>query len=257
MKIDKTHLELIDVSKSFARKDKESTNTDAIVDISFSCESGDFVSIVGPSGCGKSTILRLIAGLILPSSGKVLMDNAEITSPSEERGIVFQNYSLFDFLTVRENIAFSFKIKRTKKENSKIIDEYINKIGLWEFRNAFPSMLSGGMRQRVALARTLVVKPKILLLDEPLSALDAITRMAMQDEILSMCNLNNCLSIMVTHDVEEAVYMSNKIVLMKPHPGRIDSVMDIDLGYKRDRESDKFIEYRNLILNKLFNNNKI
>ena len=252
-----TQLELINLSKAFLKKDKkDNSSTDAIKDITFSCHSGEFVSIVGPSGCGKSTILRLIAGLIFPTSGKVLMDNAIITGPSKERGMVFQEYSLFEFLTVRGNIEFSFKLKGNVKENKDMIDEYINKVGLWEFRDAFPSTLSGGMRQRVALLRTLITNPKILLLDEPLSALDAITRMGMQDEILSMCKFNNCLSIMVTHDVEEAVYMSSKVVLLKPHPGRMDSIIDIDIPMdNRNRESNEFIDYRNIILDKLFLNN--
>lgn len=241
-------LKLNSVSKSFPKIDTD-TITNAISDISITLTDGEFVSLVGPSGCGKSTILRLISGLILPTSGEIELNGKTIDKPNEKIAMVFQKPTLFPWLTVRDNIAFGPKLK--KEVNDIKINDMIELIGLKEFANDYPHQLSGGMSQRVALARAIINEPEILLLDEPLGALDAFTRMKMQDEILSIWSRKKQLATMVTHDIEEAVYMSTKVVVIDKNPGRIKEVIDIDLGVNRDRSSVKFVEYRNRILNLL------
>lgn len=241
-------LKLNNVSKSFPKIDTD-TITNAISDISLTLTDGEFVSLVGPSGCGKSTILRLISGLILPTSGEIELNGKTIDKPNEKIAMVFQKPTLFPWLTVRDNIAFGPKLK--KEANDIKINDMIELIGLKEFANDYPHQLSGGMSQRVALARAIINEPEILLLDEPLGALDAFTRMKMQDEILSIWSRKKQLATMVTHDIEEAVYMSTKVVVIDKNPGRIKEVIDIDLGVNRDRSSVKFVEYRNRILNLL------
>ncbi|MBP3588806.1 MAG: ABC transporter ATP-binding protein, partial [Clostridia bacterium] len=193
-------LRLEQVSKSFAKVETDGV-THALNRINLQMESGEFISLVGPSGCGKSTILRLVAGLIGPTTGKVTVDGQEIGGPSPQRGMVFQKPTLFPWLTVEKNIAFSLKIQGKLQENQEKIDRMLRVIGLEAFRNDYPGQLSGGMAQRVALARSLINQPEILLLDEPLGALDAFTRMNMQDEILSMWRERRQLAVMVTHDV--------------------------------------------------------
>lgn len=241
-------LKLNNVSKSFPKIDTD-TITNAISDISITLTDGEFVSLVGPSGCGKSTILRLISSLILPTSGEIVLNGKKIDKPNEKIAMVFQKPTLFPWLTVRDNIAFGAKLK--KEVNDIKINDMIDLIGLKEFANDYPHQLSGGMAQRVALARAIINEPEILLLDEPLGALDAFTRMKMQSEILSIWSRKKQLAIMVTHDIEEAVYMSTKIIVIDKNPGRIKEVIDIDLGVNRDRSSVKFVEYRNRILNLL------
>ena len=241
-------LKLNNVSKSFPKIDTD-TITNAISDISITLTDGEFVSLVGPSGCGKSTILRLISGLILPTSGEIELNGKTIDKPNEKIAMVFQKPTLFPWLTVRDNIAFGLKLK--KEVNDIKINDMIELIGLKEFANDYPHQLSGGMSQRVALARAIINEPEILLLDEPLGALDAFTRMKMQDEILSIWSRKKQLATMVTHDIEEAVYMSTKVVVIDKNPGKIKEVIDIDLGVNRDRSSVKFVEYRNRILNLL------
>lgn len=187
---------------------------------------------------------QLISGLIKPSQGEILLDKEIIDKPSSRKGMVFQKPTLFPWLSVGENVGFSGSLKNEEK-----IDIMLKKVGLSEFKNSYPKELSGGMAQRVSLIRTMISKPEIFLLDEPLGSLDAFTRMNMQDEILNLWQEIKNLMIMVTHDVEEAVYMSTKIIIMEPRPGRVKEVVDINLDYPRDRTSDKFIEYRNKILN--------
>ena len=240
-------LELKNVSKVF-EKIEEDEKTHALKNIDLSIDNNEFVSIVGPSGCGKSTMLRLISGLIRPSQGKILLDGREIEKPSSKKGMVFQKPTLFPWLTVGENVGFSGSLKNEEKINQKEIDLMLEKVGLSEFKNSFPKQLSGGMAQRVSLIRTMIARPEVFLLDEPLGSLDAFTRMNMQDEILNLWQEIKNLMIMVTHDVEEAVYMSSKVIIMEPRPGRVKEIVDIDLPYPRDRTSDKFINYRNKIL---------
>ncbi len=243
-------LELKNVSKVF-EKIEEDEKTHALKNIDLSIDNNEFVSIVGPSGCGKSTMLRLISGLIRPSQGKILLDNQEIEKTSSKKGMVFQKPTLFPWLTVGENVGFSGSLKNEEKIDEKEIDLMLEKVGLSEFKNSFPKQLSGGMAQRVSLIRTMIARPEVFLLDEPLGSLDAFTRMNMQDEILNLWQEIKNLMIMVTHDVEEAVYMSSKVIIMEPRPGRVKEIVDIDLDYPRDRTSDKFINYRNKILKTL------
>ena len=243
-------LEFNNVSKSFIRSDSNSI-TNALDDINFEIHDGEFVSIVGPSGCGKSTILRLIAGLIFPTTGEILLDDKEIVGPSSERGMVFQKSTLFPWLTVGENVGFSGELKNKEKISQETIENMLNKVGLFDFKNSYPSNLSGGMAQRVSLIRTLINKPEVLLLDEPLGALDAFTRMNMQDEILKLWNEEKNMTIMVTHDVDEAVYMSTKVIVMEPRPGRVKKIVPIDLEYPRKRTSKEFTDYRNELLETL------
>lgn len=243
-------LTLENVSKVFAKVESDEV-THALQDVSVTMKSGEFVSLVGPSGCGKSTILRLVAGLILPTLGRVTVDGAEVETPSPERGVVFQNPTLFPWLTVEKNIAFSLDVRGMKDGKAERVDQMIRMIGLERFRNDYPAQLSGGMAQRVALVRTLINEPEILLLDEPLGALDEFTRMNMQDEILNIWSQRKQLALMVTHSIDEAVYMGTRVLVMESNPGRIVADIRIDEDFPRDRSSASFVEYRNVILNRL------
>ena len=252
----KVILTLENVSKSFAKVESDEV-THALDNVSVTMESGEFISLVGPSGCGKSTILRLVAGLIVPTLGKVTVNGEEIDGPSPNRGMVFQKPTLFPWLTVENNIAFSLNVQGKLKGNEDKVQRMIDIIDLEKFRNDYPGQLSGGMAQRVALVRSLINQPEILLLDEPLGALDAFTRMHMQDEILSIWSESKQLALMVTHDVDEAIYMGTRVLVMDANPGRIIADIKIDESYPRDRSSASFVEYRNDILNKLhFGGNK-
>lgn len=246
----KVTLKLDNVSKSFAKIENDEV-THALNEVDLTLHSGEFVSLVGPSGCGKSTILRLIAGLIVPTTGTVSVDGKTVTKPSPERGMVFQKPTLFPWLTVEKNIAFSLRMQGKLNGNEDRVQRMLDVIGLEAFKDDYPDQLSGGMAQRVALVRSLINEPDILLLDEPLGALDAFTRMNMQDEILKIWYEKKQLAIMVTHDVDEAIYMGTRILVMDANPGRIVEDIHIDQTYPRDRSSASFVEYRNRILNRL------
>ena len=246
----KVTLELENVSKSFAKIETDEV-THALTSVTTTMESGEFISLVGPSGCGKSTMLRLIAGLITPTTGKLTVNGKEIEKPAPDRGMMFQKATLFPWLTVRDNIAFSLKMQGKLKGNEDKVENMIKVIGLENFREDYPAQLSGGMAQRVALVRSLINEPPILLLDEPLGALDAFTRMNMQDEILKIWQEKKQLAIMVTHDVDEAIYMGTRVLVMDAHPGRVIADIPIDLPFPRDRGSREFVKYRIDILNKL------
>ena len=243
-------LKLDGVSKSFAKVEADEV-THALNNVSLAMESGEFISLVGPSGCGKSTILRLVAGLITPTTGSVTVDGKEITGPAPDRGMVFQKPTLFPWLTVEKNIAFSLKMQGKLKDNEDKVDRMIRVIGLENFKDDYPGQLSGGMAQRVALVRSLINEPDILLLDEPLGALDAFTRMNMQDEILKIWRERKQLAIMVTHDVDEAIYMGTRVIVMDANPGRVLTDIKINDEFPRDRSSASFVAYRNEILNAL------
>ena len=252
----KVTLELKGVSKSFAKVETDEV-THALNNIDLTMQSGEFISLVGPSGCGKSTILRLVAGLIKPTKGTLTVDGEKIEGPAPSRGMVFQKPTLFPWLTVYDNIAFSLKRQKKYKGNEQKVEYMLDAIGLGKFRDDYPGQLSGGMAQRVALVRSLINEPDILLLDEPLGALDAFTRMSMQDEILKIWQEKGQLAIMVTHDVDEAIYMGTRCIVMDAHPGRVLADIKIDEPYPRDRSSEAFVKYRNDILNKLhFGGNK-
>lgn len=199
---------------------------------------GEFVSIVGASGCGKSTLLRLIVGLENDYQGEILLDGQRIAATSLERGIVFQDHRLFPWMTVRENIALALKNHRlSAAEKERLVAEHIALVNLQGFENAWPHQLSGGMAQRAAIARALVNKPKVLLLDEPLGALDALTRVHLQRELQRIWIQQRSTMIMVTHDVEEALYLGDRVIVLDSHPGRIKHEIRVDLPHPRDRAS--------------------
>jgi len=205
-----------------------------IQDINIEVAKNEFISIVGPSGCGKSTLLKLIAGLEEVTCGSIEICGKIITGPGSDRGMVFQSYTLFPWLTVAENIGFALKkSKLSKKSKKERILKYIAQIGLKEFKDAYPNQLSGGMRQRVAIARAMALKPKVLLMDEPFGALDAQTRMFMQELLLKIWDLNRTTVLFVTHDVEEAILLSDRIYVMTSSPGRIKKVLNVNLDRPR------------------------
>ncbi len=243
-------LRLERVSKSFARTDAADV-TNALQDISLEVRTGEFISIVGASGCGKSTILRLIAGLIMPTTGTLTLDGRPITGTAPERGMVFQKPTLFPWLTVEQNVSFSLRMTHNTEGMEEKVEKLVKMAGLDEFRTSYPHQLSGGMAQRVALIRTMINNPPVFLLDEPLGALDAFTRMNMQDELLGMWSGRRHMMLMVTHDVDEALYMGTRVVIMAPRPGRVREDLKIDLAYPRNRTSNKFMEYRKHVLEML------
>lgn len=239
------------VSKSFPVPEDPLTLRQALSNISFSIAPGELVSLVGPSGCGKSTLLRLIAGLDTPDSGELLVGQESINKPSAERGLVFQDPNLFPWLTVRRNIEAGLVARGVLREKRSEVGEFMRVVGLEAFSDAYPHHLSGGMAQRVALARALINHPKVLLLDEPLGALDAFTRMRMQEEVLRLWENRRTTMLLVTHDIDEAIYMSDRIMVMTQRPGRIDREIAINLVRPRDRTSDPFLSLRSQILEHL------
>jgi ABC-type nitrate/sulfonate/bicarbonate transport system ATPase subunit/flavin-dependent dehydrogenase len=244
-------LRILDIIKDFPSADDPQTRTLALDRISLSLAAGEFVALVGPSGCGKSTLLRLVAGLDLPASGELWVGNERISGPNAERGLVFQDPNLFPWLTVRRNIESGLVARGLLHSKRDEVDEFMRLVGLQHFANSFPHHLSGGMAQRAALARALINHPKIVLLDEPLGALDAFTRMRMQDEVLRLWEARNTTVLLVTHDIDEAIYMSDRIVILTPRPGRIERNIDITLPRPRDRNSPEFLRLRGAILEHL------
>ncbi len=194
----------------------------------------DFITVLGPSGCGKSTLLRIVAGLDEPTEGRVLLDGQPVRGPGADRGMVFQSYTLFPWLTVRENICFGLREKGMPlAQQTEIAQRFIGEVGLTGFEAHYPKQLSGGMQQRVALARALANDPKVLLLDEPFGALDNQTRALMQELLLSIWELHKKTVLFVTHDVDEAIFMANRCVVFSARPGRIKNELAIDLPYPR------------------------
>ena len=244
-------LSLHGIGKSFPSPDDPLSRHAALQSVSLSMTAGELVALIGPSGCGKSTLLRLIAGLDTPDSGELTIGGEPITGPSAERGLVFQDPNLFPWLTVRRNIEAGLVARHVLNEKRHEVDEFMRLVGLEAFANAFPHHLSGGMAQRVALARALVNHPKALLLDEPLGALDAFTRMKMQDEVLRLWEARRTTMVLVTHDIDEAIYMSDRILMMSQRPGRIERTIPIQLARPRDRSSSEFLRLRSEILEHL------
>lgn len=233
------------VTKIFGNRDEQVI---ALNNVDFEIPAGSFVSLIGPSGCGKTTLLRCIAGLETPTSGSISVDGTKVTKPGSDRGFAFQQANLFPWLTIRENIAFGLKARKIYKQRQTDVDEFIELVGLKGFENSYPHQISGGMNQRASLARALVGHPKILLLDEPLGALDAFTRMTMQDEILRLWKEHEMTMVMVTHDVDEAVYLSDYVVVMSPRPAKVEKIIKIDMTHPRARSQDVFLKYRTDIL---------
>jgi len=239
------------VRKTFPAPDNSGTRTLALAEVSLEVDAGNLVSVIGPSGCGKSTLLRLIAGLDIPDSGELKVGDESITGPAADRGLVFQDPNLFPWLTVRRNIQAGLVARGLLHKNRREADDLIRLVGLDAFADAYPHHLSGGMAQRVALARALINHPRVLLLDEPLGALDAFTRMRMQDEVLRLWQARRTTILLVTHDIDEAIYMSDRIVIMTPRPGRIERIIPVTLDRPRQRNSPEFLQLRGDILEML------
>lgn len=220
----------------------------AIDNVSFDIQQNEFVSIVGPSGCGKSTLLRMIAGLDEPSSGKIMLNDRILSGPGADRGMVFQGYTLFPWMTVEENIAFGLKLKKKPKaEIDEIVGKYLELIELTQFRKSYPKELSGGMKQRVAIARALANSPEVILMDEPFGALDPQTKASMQLLMREIWQVERPTVIFITHDIEEAVFLSKRVYVMSARPGRIKEEVPIYLPYKRTlelKDTQEFIELR-------------
>ena len=228
----------------------------ALEDINLSIRKGEFISLVGASGCGKSTLLRIIGGLETKTDGTVEYDGKEITGCSEARGMAFQESRLFPWLTVEKNILFGLpyneKKKLSKAEQKDKAAHYLELVGLADFSRAYPNQLSGGMQQRVSIARALIENPEILLLDEPFGALDALTRIHMQEEIQRIWQHEKKTMILVTHDIEEAVYLGDRIVVLSSRPGKVVQIRKVDLPRPRYRSSGEFVEIKRSIMKEFF-----
>ncbi|MDR9791819.1 MULTISPECIES: ABC transporter ATP-binding protein [Aeribacillus] len=227
----------------------------ALENVSLYVKNEEFVSILGPSGCGKSTILRILAGLEEPTSGSVQVSGEEVKGPSAKRGMVFQSYTLFPWLTVRENIEFGLKLKGMKqKERKEISDRYLELVGLERFADSYGKELSGGMKQRVAIARSLANNPEVLLMDEPFGALDAQTKQSMQQLLLDIWKKEKTTIVFITHDIDEALFLSQRIYVMEARPGRILEEIDADLQLFQDGELvdvEKFMNVKKHIISLL------
>jgi NitT/TauT family transport system ATP-binding protein len=236
------------VSRRFAHQGASFLALDRLsVDVA----DGEFVTLVGPSGCGKSTALAIAAGLIAPTGGEMIVDGRNVRGPGPERGVIFQQYALFPWLTVRQNVEFGLRIAgRRAAERRATAQRFIDLVGLSDFADALPKVLSGGMKQRCAIARAYAVDPTILLMDEPFGALDALTRVQMQDQLLDTWNRERRTVMFVTHDVDEAVYLANRVIVMAARPGRLAEIIPVNLPYPRSeaiRLSGAFAEIRNRV----------
>lgn len=247
-------LALQGVGKQFAVRGSSERFT-AIDDISIEVGAGEFLVLVGPSGSGKSTLLDLLGGLSTPSSGRILLDGAPISGPGLDRGVVFQQYALLPWRTARANIQFGLEAKGVpRKERKAIADHYLELVGLTGFGDRYPHELSGGMKQRVAIARSLAFDPEVLLMDEPFAALDAQTRESLQDELLRIWEATGKTILFITHGIDEAVYLGQRVAVLTSRPGRIKAVIDIDIARGGDidvRSSEQFREYRHQIWTEL------
>ncbi|KAF0219122.1 MAG: NitT/TauT family transport system ATP-binding [Geobacteraceae bacterium] len=223
----------------------------ALQEINLTIGEREFVSIVGSSGCGKSTLLRIIAGLENGYAGTVKLGDRRIAGPGLDRGMVFQEHRLIPWLTVEQNVAFGLN-GRAPGENERLVREHLELVGLSSFAKAHPHQLSGGMAQRVAIARALVNQPKLLLLDEPFGALDALTKIQMQQEILRIWEAERTTMVLVTHDIDEAIYLGDRVVIMSSRPGTVKKIMAVDLTRPRDRSSYEFIQIRKGIYAEFF-----
>jgi len=239
-------LEIDGINKTFYNDNKA---THVLDRIHFTLKEEEFVSIIGPSGCGKSTLLKIVAGLDMGYEGDVRLQGKKITGPSKEKGFIFQEHRLFPWATVEKNIAADLSLK--DKDVRKRVDEMISLVRLEGFEKAYPKQISGGMSQRVAIARALLRKPKVLLLDEPFGALDAFTRSHMQESLLDIWRENRTSMLLVTHDIDEAIFLSNRIIVMDAKPGKIKAIVPIDLPFPRNRMSSAFQELKSIVVNEL------
>lgn len=234
-------IDINNVSKSFMTKDKDFI---AVKDINLHVDDGEFICLLGPSGCGKTTLLRMIGGLETPESGEIYADGNLVEGPSKDRGFIFQQYSLFPWLNVLDNVTFGLNITENdkKEENIQAAERYLDRVGLSDFKYSYPHELSGGMKQRVAIVRSLLNHTPILLMDEPFSAVDMQNRHSLQEQLLGVWKRFNTTIVFVTHDVDEAVFLADKIVIMDKNPGRIQQIVEVDLPRIRKRDSKEFLE---------------
>lgn len=230
--------------------------TVALNGVSLDIKENEFICVVGPSGCGKSTLLNIIAGLLEPTSGSVSVDGKIVEGPGPERGVVFQQYALFPWLTVLKNVEFGLKLKGiTGEQATQEAMRYLKMVDLEQFANSYPKELSGGMKQRVAIARAYAVNPQVLLMDEPFGALDAQTRTQLQTELLETWEKERKTCFFITHDVDEAIILAQKVIIMSARPGRIKEIVDITIPYPRDQEtkmSPEFLELKNYIWSQVY-----
>ncbi|WP_186428612.1 ABC transporter ATP-binding protein [Clostridium sp. BSD9I1] len=241
-------IKINNVSKIYKNNNDKKSEFKSLDNVNLTIEKGEFICLLGPSGCGKSTLLNLIAGFDKPSAGEIFINGNEVKEPSPNYVTIFQNYGLLPWRSVKKNVELGLEAKKiSKEERSKIADEYIELVGLSKFSKHHPSQLSGGMQQRVAIARALAVDPEIIFMDEPFGALDAMTRMNMQDEISNIWDEKKKTIIFVTHDIEEAVFLADRIVIMTPGPGKIKSIINVPMGRKRDRTSEEFLKIRDKV----------
>ena len=241
-------LSIQNVNKSFT---VDGQKVDVLKDINLEVQEGEFIAIVGHSGCGKSTLLKIIAGLEKNDTGLVTVDGKEVNGPGMDRGMIFQEHRLFPWMSIEKNVQLGLK-GLSKEEKTKLSDQYLELVKLSEFKKAYPSQPSGGMSQRAAIARSLVSQPEVLLLDEPFGALDALTKIELQEELLKIRERFHNTMLMVTHDIEEAVYLADRIVVMSARPGRIKDVIKVELGTYRDRGGSDFAHYKKKIFDYFF-----
>lgn len=241
-------LSIQNVNKSFT---VDGQKVDVLKDINLEVQEGEFIAIVGHSGCGKSTLLKIIAGLEKNDTGLVTVDGKEVNGPGMDRGMIFQEHRLFPWMSIEKNVQLGLK-GLSREEKTKLSNQYLELVKLSEFKKAYPSQLSGGMSQRAAIARSLVSQPEVLLLDEPFGALDALTKIELQEELLKIRERFHNTMLMVTHDIEEAVYLADRIVVMSARPGRIKDVIKVELGTYRDRGGSDFAHYKKKIFDYFF-----
>jgi NitT/TauT family transport system ATP-binding protein len=244
-------IDVNNISKSFISKKTEQLSV--LENINLHIDDGELVCLLGPSGCGKTTLLRLIAGLDQPTSGEIIANGDKVTKPSGDRAVIFQQYSLFPWLTVLQNVTFGLEMtkKDSKEENIAAAERYLTSVGLIDFKDSYPHELSGGMKQRVAIIRSLLNHSPILLMDEPFSALDMQNRHKLQSQLIGVWKRFENTIVFVTHDVDEAVFLADKIVIMGKNPGRIDKIIDVDIERPRKRDSKEFIALQEAIVEKL------
>jgi len=250
-------VEIQGVSKSFHKTaSNSSTEIQALANVNLSIRENEFVSIIGPSGCGMTTLLKIIDGLLSHDGGEILIKGRKVTGPGPERAVVFQTFALLPWRTVLANVEFSLELRHVpKEERAKTAREYIGRVGLAEFENHYPHELSGGMQQRAGLARALAVNPMILLMDEPFGSVDAQTRQLLQEELLNLWQREQKTVIFVTHSMDEAVYLSDRVVVMTPRPGRVAEILDVPLSRPRAagdvRRDPRFVDLTNYIWDSL------
>lgn len=230
----------------------DNRTVEVLKNINLTVNPGEFISIIGPSGCGKSTLLRLVVGLDREFDGEIRLGNNLIKGPGVNRGMVFQEARLYPWLTIEENVLFGLGKQHTSEEKRKIVQEHLELVGLKSFAKAYPHQLSGGMQQRVSIARALVNRPQVLLLDEPFGALDAMTRINMQQEILRIWEAEKTTILLVTHDIDEAIFLGDRVIVMSQRPATPREIISVELSRPRDRNSFDFMKLRKEIYTKFF-----